>query len=449
MIVTRSEIAKLGITLVLLIGILSCSEELVPRYDGSITLAISELNPYSVKLRVYGSIDHLPSILSLRRVDGFPSTDVSLTKIEVDTIIRDANLLPKHDYTFRAFVLSEGSIVDSSIDLTLTTPDTSSHGFHWTLFHVGFLGSQATGVSIVNDSCAWISGNFQDYESNDSTQVIPYGALTWNGTDLVKRIVRYLEPGSSTLYPGELTGIQAIAENDVYATTAMSLLHWDGYDWGQRAMFYQTFPFNYALRSLWIENAHQIYCGGRNGGLFLVRDSNWTDLSPGGNMTFVDLWGTTDPSTHEPYVLGAMSRPRVDNTHALIKIVGESVSALSDSGIQSPILSVWKLENSRAYIANWDIVTKPDPLAGGPWSRTFLIFVPWAYPQSIRGNNENDLLLGCADGEVIHYNGASALSYSEVRLTTGQYQKVALRGNLAVAVGEEQGRAVVAIGTRR
>ena len=79
--------------------------------------------------------------------------------------------------------------------------------------------------------------------------------------------------------------------------------------------------------------------------------------------------------------------------------------------------------------------------------------IPSIYIENgIRGNNANDIMIACVDGEIDHWNGNSWYRYENFINTANGFARIDIKGNLSVAVGTSRNdiyrNAIVAIGKR-
>jgi hypothetical protein len=74
--------------------------------------------------------------------------------------------------------------------------------------------------------------------------------------------------------------------------------------------------------------------------------------------------------------------------------------------------------------------------------------VPLIYTNRIRGNGSNDIFAVGDFGIAVHHNGIHWRVYNEIRLPSGNYESLSVRGNIVIAVGWQGNRAIVAVGKR-
>ena len=70
------------------------------------------------------------------------------------------------------------------------------------------------------------------------------------------------------------------------------------------------------------------------------------------------------------------------------------------------------------------------------------------YVGKIRGNGSNDFFITGGFGLAAHFNGMRWEVYDNVSLSAGNYNSVSMKGNMVVLVGDNYGKAVIALGRR-
>ena len=176
----------------------------------------------------------------------------------------------------------------------------------------------------------------------------------------------------------------------------------------------------------------------------------WQLLSTGTLAPVLDLWGAVDSRTGPQEVLALASHSLgLPSEKKLLSISGTAVTAMPDSGLLPMLTGVWFASpGSEHYIVGASLYRKANPSSSLPWL-DFRGNLTQYYTFGIRGNAANDLMIVESYGEVIHYNGSSWKSFKEVTaLSTGNLCAVAMKGNLAIAVGSNEGRAAVLVGRR-
>jgi hypothetical protein len=71
--------------------------------------------------------------------------------------------------------------------------------------------------------------------------------------------------------------------------------------------------------------------------------------------------------------------------------------------------------------------------------------LPEIFTNRIRGNDENDIWVVGDFGIALHYNGMTWREYPELRLYNGNWEDLAVKENLTVAVGWKGSDGMIAV----
>jgi hypothetical protein len=366
-----------------------------------------------------------------------------------DTLILDKRLLPNHTYNY-TLISYIGSMSAPEAHLTITTMDTTSHNFTWEILTIGDGASIGfRDVTIINDTLAYAVGEIHKRDSLGNWDYQPYGLAKWNGYrwDLIKILAH--DYGSSELWPTKLSTIYAFDANDIFVTTSAMLIHWDGDKWTEYAFFMTSIPFNGQVRKIWGTSNTNLYCGGYNGAIYYYHGSNWQKLESGTTLDIEDIWGATNSKTGELEILAVASKRYDNQDRQILKISGTTVTTLPDTAINTSITGVWFDAGRRYYVSGGDVFRKWTINGADPWRRDDQAYY-FFYKYKIRGTAINDIVIACDNGDILHYNGLTWKSYyTKTRLNYGNYNSVAMRGNLIIAVGDNYGSGVIAMGRRQ
>jgi hypothetical protein len=147
-------------------------------------------------------------------------------------------------------------------------------------------------------------------------------------------------------------------------------------------------------------------------------------------------------------ILAVASDPYTSYDRKILKISGTTVTTLSDSGIQYPLTGVWFVPGKKYYLTEYGVFTKMHADDNTPWAQDFASYFSDYYKWGIRGNALNDIAIACEGGDILHFNGYSWISYFHGTAPSRFYYKIAVRGNLIAAAGNDGGYGIVAIGRR-
>jgi hypothetical protein len=129
-------------------------------------------------------------------------------------------------------------------------------------------------------------------------------------------------------------------------------------------------------------------------------------------------------------------------------ITGQTVNETAVEGLPLNLRGIWFSSSRRRFVVGDGMYTITQPNESGTWTPMHRN-VTRIYTNSIRGNASNDLFVAGHFGELLHFNGMTWMSYrSTTGLLDGLYERIAVKGNLVIAVGVEGSKAVIAVGKR-
>ncbi|MEO8400083.1 MAG: hypothetical protein ABI550_09780 [Ignavibacteriaceae bacterium] len=201
------------------------------------------------------------------------------------------------------------------------------------------------------------------------------------------------------------------------------------------------------VNKIWGTSSNNIYIVGNNGTMAHYNGSTWQKIESGTDLPIQDIWGALNPNTSKQEILCVASERSLNKGKKLLKIDGNTVTALPDSGLPWSLSSVWFISNEKYYIAG-DGIYEKEKLNNEIWKNGPLDITTY-YTYKIRGKKSNDIAAAGGVGEVLHYNGNSWKSYfSETKLSFGNYLSVDIKGDIIVAVGIDNPKAFIAFGKR-
>ncbi len=138
------------IATVALLTSFACKEAPPQPYVSSVSLTLEDVTVTDAVLSVHMTNPGIAPQIVLNRDGRVVSSGRMLVS---DSTLVDDSLLPAHIYSYRAFRLIGGSVVDSSAPVTVTTMDTTSHEFTWEIDTLGDGNrSVLNDVAIINDT---------------------------------------------------------------------------------------------------------------------------------------------------------------------------------------------------------------------------------------------------------------------------------------------------------
>ena len=286
-IVTKLRIGRLLVFIFLLLTFWACPKPepiIEPPRDTTIHLELIDTWTTSVTLKISVEDTTKAWNFALSR-NGSIVHEGSVDK--ADTILVDEGLVPATDYAYTAFFAENGNIQDSSLTITTTTMDTTSHDFTWTIDTLGTYGGRLNDVHIVNEDDIWVVGQIimNDPDSSwNGTGKETFNAAHWDGSEW--EMIRVYGPV-------ELYSIFYFNENDIWVTTWSYPIHWDGQEWTLTR--YQDIGLNVSAgQACWGTSSSNMYFVGNNGGIVHYDGSEFVKINCDVDTDFIDVVGTPD-----------------------------------------------------------------------------------------------------------------------------------------------------------
>ncbi|MGA9119922.1 MAG: hypothetical protein WB699_11210 [Bacteroidota bacterium] len=136
-----------------------------------------------------------------------------------------------------------------------------------------------------------------------------------------------------------------------------------------------------------------------------------------------------------------------DLRNEVLLINGTSVTTLSNIGLPWNLRGIWFATSHFYYVVGDGIYTATSPNPAR-WSGETEILTPYT-TTCVRGNGANDVFIAGSFGEVLHYNGSTWQSFrSQTAIPDGAFSRLAVKGNLVIAVGGASGQAIAVVGKR-
>jgi hypothetical protein len=315
--------------------------------------------------------------------------------------------------------------------------DSTSHNFIWTTQTLGDGASSVLNdVAIINDTLAYAVGAIYLKDSLGNWDPFPYNLAKWNGQTWILQKVPYYYQGQS--YYSPIRTLLAFNSNDIWFA---GQIHWNGQTFNSVELPSSVWG-PYHVNKMWGTSDANIYIVGDGGSIAHYNGSSWTKIESGTTLNVYDVFG----SGGNVYAVAADLF--VNNDHKVFRVNANGVVALPDNGIPQSIYSVWVDPWKYSFIVGDGIYSKTSIESSEQWNRLDNGVTSF-YLYRIRGTSRNDVIACGAYGEVLHYNGVSWASFrNTTSIVNGAYYGIDVRGNLAVLVGMDNPRAIVAIGRR-
>lgn len=318
-------------------------------------------------------------------------------------------------------------------------PDTTSSNF---TFQTYTFGGNAGGcllndVTIVNDTDIWAVGMIYLDSADGNPDITPYNAVHWNGKAWsIPRIEFHTICGQSHMGSYPISSVYSFAPDDIWFSDAGEMVHWTGSQYENDCSIGSQ--ISGAINRVWGTSLTNLYVVGNNGTILHYSNSNWVKLASGTTTDINDAWGVGNSP-----VYCAVSNSFDPNEEKRILKITNGTKVDTVSWVGREVSSVWTPDGTHLYACG-DGVFEND---GGGWKE--MVTGASIYTNCIRGNGTDDIVVvGGGFGFIAHWNGAHWKTFTP--MTDVIYTRVAMKGNLIVAVGNSatSEQAVITVGSR-
>jgi len=325
---------------------------------------------------------------------------------KADTLVIDATVSPGTTYRYKAIQL-EGTARTMESDLVqVTTLDTTSHQVQWQVDTVGIRGT-IFDVWAFSQNSIWAVGEIYLKDSTGKEDPVKYNLARWDGQRwAIMRV--YYEQSLLTF-----RAIYAFGQNDVWVGGNTQPMHWNGSQWQKYDV--PATVFSAYIYKMWGTSSSNMIIVGTTGSIARFNGTTWQKMQSGTTVDLEDVWGIDESHVWATGTKTDLSRG------IILQYDGRNWSTIYDSFGQPGdrafgFSSVWTNNGSVLFLAG----------ASGRWSfnledRIFRDLEQIGTWQSydIRGTGQNDLFVGSAAGEALHYNGSSWYLYPELQHSGG------------------------------
>ena len=408
----------------------SCNKNPIPpEQQPQISLSLEDVSCTEAWLKLTTSNISLPADVELLK-DDIHSETISLTS--ADTILYVDSLLPNKTYNFTSLIHTPDGAIKNSIPVT--TMDTTSHNFTFQTWTFGGQAGSCTlyDVAIINENDIWAVGEIYLLDTLGQPDPLPFNAAQWNGSSWsIKRIQTNFR-GNLVTVP--LTGIYAFSSTDIWLVGSLPI-HGDGQNWVMYDLRTTVDP-NLTLAKAWGKITNDMYFVGSSGSIAHYQNGQWSKIESGTELNINDIYGAYNNGTDEWEILAVAADYGVNFDKAILKLKNNEVIRLTttSNSDMEPLLGVWFMPGRQYYVVGSGIYQKHfmDDII---WKNNFFAITTFA-TTSITGNDINDVVAVGAFGDLVHFNGVGWKNdYTEPLLTNGSYTRVAMKGDLLVAVG--------------
>ncbi|MCX6151185.1 MAG: glucosyl transferase [Ignavibacteriales bacterium] len=425
----------MNILLIFLItSILSCNTT-EPNGTKTISLTVEDVSCTEAWLKISGAAG---SSLILKRDDKEIKNIILRT---ADTTVVDDSLQPDKSYAYQALIKTSSVITEGSPKVTATTMDTTSHNFTWQTFTFGsgVATSDLKDVAIIDKNNIWAVGAIYLKDSIGNPDPQAYNAVHWDGVKWeLKKIPFYYQ---GTPFYGPIYSIYSFGENDIWFGIG-NMIHFDGKNYN--SVIIPGTIFQSIINKIW-GNEDYLYIVGNDGNIARYNRKasvgGWQKIETGTDLDISDIWGNNDN------IICVAGKDYQSFRKEIFLIDGSTIKRKIKNDELYFLRSLWFKNKYRTMFVGTSIFNIDNILNDTLIKEVHIDRVNYAL-NSIRGNGANDIFTAGAFGEILHYNGGSWESYIDQTHINGNYYKIAVKGDLVVAVGLDNPNAVVAMGIR-
>ena len=369
-----------------------------------------------------------------------------------DTILFVDSLTPNTTYTVKGIILDT---LQTAKELKVTTLPTTSHNFTWQTFEFGdYNPSALMDVTIIDENNIWAVGKIylNDSLGNPDPQV--YNAVHWDGSSWELKRIFYYGACSAVEYP-PLKAIWVFSDSNIAFTNGGSISWFDEkkvrLDCGVNPLL------TGAISKMWGTSSSDLYVVSNGGNIAYYNGKSWQKLESGTDFTLTDICGSSNGNIYSAgskFAEGkgiVLRRNKTGQFETMVEGGIVSPTELFHPKLYGRVNTLWVDENKTVYTAgdflyqykneSWSFVSSlPENHLGADQS-----YIGYIY--HMRGNASNDILM-CGDMNTLrHFNGQSweqlGIPFTPTRHIF--WRSVAIKGNIAVAVGDEGDKATIIV----
>jgi hypothetical protein len=354
-----------------------------------------------------------------------------------DTLIIDTGLKVNSSYSYRAYILTGNTVVDSSNELDVSTLDSTEHHFAWSIDTLGGNPSSLHDVAIIGENDIWAVGDIRAAGG-------PYNAAHWNGekwelTNLCRE---------NGFFVGK--GILIFSEDDIWITSNGTINHWNGKE-TQRLWSIGDYTKG-GVANIWGTSSSNIYFVGDKGTIVHYDGSKFTKMNSGTDIDLRDIAGIGE----NVFVVGNGDGPE----SILLELKNGKWNTLleSDSYLGNIEHGDYGFISAVDVLGNTAYIVTEQGLIMYNYNRNYMsidyrIHIEMQYDGylAVTVQNTNDVFLFGANGNTLHYNGISWYRDKQINLPDIVFYKGdgCLKNNVAIMVGTLiHGGAIIAKGRR-
>ena len=236
--------------------------------------------------------------------------------------------------------------------------------------------------------------------------------------------------------------IYAFDPENIVISSGGSVMHWDGNSW-------KGFPYLFNLSSsigniysIWGNSIDDFYGVGLEGSIVHYNGSSWQKIESGTNQPINDIWGSYNQKTQDYKIFCVASDKYHGGEKKVFQIINNETVEF-DWSPQRAAHSVWFQQDTPLFVCGSGLFMYDT----NHWSQ--IESLPNIFKNRIRGNHQYDIFIAGDFGLMVHYNGNSWYIYEDLTLPNGNYESLIIKGDLVIAVGWQEDKAVICRGIRK
>ncbi len=327
---------------------------------------------------------------------------------------------------------------------------TTSHDFQFQVFTLGDGASMLQDVAIINDTLAYAVGVIYVKDSTGQYILPPYNLAKWNGKnwELSRVWFKFDVVAGNDTRVSEAVGVLAFGEDDLLVSSGGCVMHKSQGLWKRLGIL---FGAGWQIGSpwhLWGRSSKDFYGVGGGGSIVHWNGGAWEKIESGTTLEMQDIWGAYNPKTGKDEILCMASEKDTENGKRILRVEENMVVVLDSSGLANQLGGIWFTANKRYYAVGAGVHWKQPIDSPQPWSVYKPGEVTSYFSNAIRGNAPNDIVVAGAFSEIVHFNGRTWRNFRTDGVLRGSFLKIAIKGNLIIAVGYYGQKGTIAVGNR-
>ncbi|MBS4033653.1 MAG: hypothetical protein KGZ85_04240, partial [Ignavibacterium sp.] len=355
--------------------------------------------------------------------------------ISIHTPLLIDSLSPGTEYIFEAFSSQRGNEIRSN-KLIVTTLDTTSHNFTWQTFTFGdHSNSILRDVVVIDENNIYAAGTIYLNDSLGQVDPHPYTIAYWNEQNwLFKKIY----DTNNQLIPS-IRGIKAFSLTDIWLADG-GIHKWDGISDQANISFDRISLIGgeengQSVNGFYGTSPDNLFGFGWKGMITKYNIDSWQKMQSNTEVDLLDIWGNPEGTVWACGYTGDYATTvllRYDGT-IWNKVYEGNSSNQNNNEYIGPTSGIWTNSKFFTYVASWGKIYRQPNDNILNIKRLTPNFSDVAF--AMRGTDHNNIFIAGQDGLVGHYNGVTYTEFNELKENAKNYLGVAVKDNIAVAVG--------------